>query len=147
MKKFFYFFKWCMDFKLYMAIDALALIFIKGLCVLLMGGDSITIQMLLEMTLVALAASLVQMACFPSGRAFDRPALARRTALWAVGTNLLFIGGAAALGWFAGVPQWVGAALIAMLELGLFFMWLGVHIALKVDTLRLNQSLRDYQNR
>lgn len=85
------------------------------------------------------------MACFPDGRELDRPALAKRTALWAVGINILFIGGALALGWFADVPSWGGALLVAALELGLFFIWLGVQVALKVDTLRLNQSLRSFQ--
>lgn len=145
MKKFFRFFKWAMNFKLFMAIDALALIFMKSLCVLLMGGDSVSILLLVQMTLVALAASLLQMACFPEGRELDRPALLKRTALWAVGTIILFVGGALLLGWFADVPHWGGALLVIALELGLFFMWLGVQVALKVDTVRLNQSLRNFQ--
>lgn len=50
-------------------------------------------------------------------------------------------------GWFRGGPVWGGALLVLGLELGLGLMWFGDWFVLKMDTARLNEKLRRYQQR
>ena len=82
---------------------------------------------------------------FPTGQDWSGPGLARRTAVWAVLGNVIFIGCAWGLGWFPGVPVWGAALLLALLEAGLLAMWYALWLELQADTRRLNDSLRRFQ--
>lgn len=145
MKEFVHFYNWGLAVKLYMGLYTIAMLFAKGVVVLLQGGDAINVWVILEMTLTAFAASIVQYACFPPNRDLERPALLRRTALWAAAFNALFIGMALAFGWFSGVPAWGALILIAVLEVSLFAVWMGVHVTKKLETDALNGGLERYQ--
>lgn len=145
MRKFVRFYNWGLAVKLYMGLYTIALLFAKGVVVLIQGMDSISVWTILEMTLTAFAASIAQYACFPPSRDLERPALVRRTALWAAAFNALFIGMALVFGWFSGVPAWGALILIAVLELSLFAVWMGIHVTKKMETDALNGGLKRYQ--
>ncbi len=146
MNEFLRFYRWGLGMKLYMGVYTLALIFAKSVVNLLQGSSQVSVWTMLQMLIACMLLAIAETGLFPD-RALDRAALARRTAAWAVLANVLLIGGAAAFGWFAGVPAWGGAALVFVLEWGLFAMWVGRHIALKRDTRALNQNLRDFQEK
>lgn len=77
---------------------------------------------------------------------WEGASMVRRTTLWALVCNLGFIGGAAAFGWFSGVPAWAAGLLILVLECGLAAMWFAMHVVLKKDTEQLNRKLQKYKN-
>ena len=87
--------------------------------------------------------AIIESALFPDH--FDESELQRRTILWVIMCNLLFIGAAVLFRWFADVPLWGECLLIVILEGGLFAMWFGVHVAQKIETRALNQHLHDFQ--
>lgn len=146
MRQFMSFYRWGLYMKQHMALYTLALIFFKGITQWAMGGRSIEILTLLQMLLVSLAVALLESLIFPTDREFPRRALAGRTVAWALLCNLGFLGGALLFDWFAGIPVWAGVLLVVFLEAGLFAMWVGLHVALRRDTKRLNDSLRRYQD-
>ena len=122
------------------------LVFTDCIAQWLMGRQSIPILVLGEMLLVSMGVAVLESWIFPRREVWEGEALIRRTALWALVSNLGFVGGAALCGWFDGVPLW-GAALLALfLEFGLASMWFADHVALRRDTQRLNERLRQYQN-
>lgn len=143
MKTYLRIYRWAMQMKLHMAMYTFVAIFLKILCNLLQGGDSISIRDLLTMWLVALVFAMVESAIFPEQAACTRT----RTLLWLGAANLCFVGGALLFGWFAGVPLWGGLLLAAFLELGLGLMWFGDRFVLKMDSAQLTRELKQYQNR
>ena len=147
LNKYLQFFRWGMTFKLYMAIYTLGILFFQIFCRVVQGQDTISVWHIIQMTLVGLGTSLVQMLCFPENRELAGGALRARTFIWFLVSNGLIIGGALGFGWFSPLPGWAAACLVAALELALFFMWVGVHLALRADTQRLNNSLRAFQHK
>lgn len=145
MKEFMRAYRWGIHMKLYMGIYTLALICVKGVVNLLQGSDQVGIWTLFQMMVVCFLLAVAESGLFPEDRELDRAALKRRTAVWALLANALFIGGALAFGWFAGVPAWGAAVLVLALEWGLCAMWVGRHVALKKDTQALNQNLKQFQ--
>ena len=143
MKEFTHFYRWGLNMKQHMAIYTMALIFFRGVIEVLLGHDSISILMLVEMTLTSMVIAIIESALFPDH--FDESELQRRTILWVIMCNLLFIGAAVRFQWFADVPLWGECLLIVILEGGLFAMWFGVHVAQKIETRALNQHLHDFQ--
>ena len=147
MKEFLRFYRWGMEVKLYMSIYTLALVFFRGIVAVLQGEDSVNVWIMLEMLLVSFAFACAQYVLLPVGQTFERPERRRRTVVWTVLGNLLFLGGAAVFRWFPGLPGWGTAVLVAMLELGLLAMWFGDQVARRRDTQALNEGLRRFQER
>lgn len=137
---------WSMTMKFHMAIYTLALIALDGVTLWLMGARTIPILTLLEMMVVSMVVAMLESWIFPREGAWEGGILVRRTALWALMCNLVFIGGALVFGWFRGVPIWAAVLLVLFLEFTVAAMWFGIHVVLKKDTEHLNQNLKDYQD-
>ncbi len=145
MKEFIGFYRWGLSMKFHMAIYTLALVFFKALTNLYRGETGVASLTMLQMMVACMILAILETALFPEDRELEPRKMKTRTALWVVAANVLLGGGALLLGWFAGVPVWMGVLLAMFLEGGLFSMWFGVHVALKKDTKRLNENLRSFQ--
>lgn len=143
MKAYLSLYRWAMQMKLHMAMYTFVAIFLKIICHLLLGMNSIPIVDLLTIWLVCLLFAMVETAIFPEGSSCTKG----RTILWFAAANLFFIGGALLFDWFASVPAWGAAVLIAFLELGLGLMWFGDQFVLKMDSAQLTQQLMQYQRK
>ena len=143
MKTYLRIYRWSMQMKLRMGLYTFTAIFLKMVCNLLMGVDSIPIRELLTMWLTCLLFAVLESVIFPE----NSECTGARTALWLAAGNLCFIGGAVQFGWFAGVPVWGGVILVLFLELGLGLMWFGDRFVLKMDSAELTKQLRQYQGR
>ena len=139
------FYLWGADTKYRMGLYFSACVFCKGVSTALLGESAIPILILLEMLLACFAFAGVESFFSPTGQDWSGPGLARRTAVWAVLGNVIFIGCAWGLGWFPGVPVWGAALLLALLEAGLLAMWYALWLELQADTRRLNDSLPRFQ--
>lgn len=93
MKTYLRIYRWAMQMKLHMALYTFVAIFLKILCNLLQGADSISIRDLLTMWLVALVFAMAESAIFPEQAACTRT----RTLLWLGAANLCFVGGRTAV--------------------------------------------------
>lgn len=145
MKEFFSFYRWGIQMKFHMSIYTIALIFFKSVVNLLQGSDVVSVWTMLEMLVLAMALAICETFLFPEEKELTPAALRSRTVVWAVLVNVLFLGGSLFFHWFSGVPAWGAAALVVFLEGGAFAMWIGMHVALKKDTDRLNRRLKVFQ--
>lgn len=145
MKEFFSFYRWGMNMKFHMSIYTIALLSVKSVVNLLQGSDVVSIWTMIEMVVVSMVLAICETFLFPEEKELPSAALRNRTVVWAVLLNVLFLGGSLFFHWFSGVPAWGAAALIAFLEGGAFAMWIGMHVALKKDTARLNRKLKVFQ--
>lgn len=143
MKEFMRFYRWGMNMKLHMAIYTLALVFFRGLIEILLGNDSISLLMLVQMLLTSMVVAIIESFCLPDK--LNEDALKQRTILWVLMCNLLFIGASVIFQWFNDIPAWGYIILILILEGGLFAMWFGVHVVQKMDTRDLNTHLKQFQ--
>lgn len=141
MKAYLNLYRWAMEMKLRMAMYTFVAVFLKALCSLLQGMSSMEIREILTMWLVSLAFAMAESAIFPKGSEAGR----LRSALWFILANVCFIGGAAAFGWFRGLPAWGGVLLVIFLQLGLGLMWFGDRFVLKMDSAQLTDQLKAYQ--
>ena len=147
MKSFWSFYRWGVDFKYNMCLYAMALLFTKWFVALVQGAETLPVWDVFWMTVAGMLVAAVQYLCFERGEhRTDEPLLAR-TVIWAVLTNAVVIGFSIGFAWFPGLPGWAYALLILVMNFALFWMWAFVHIARKVDTDRLNRSLRAFQGR
>lgn len=131
--------------KSHMELYTMALLFVKGVLGFFYGLTSISIFTMLEMLIAGMAVSCIECACFPQGEEFVKQELLMRTGIWAGCTNLILIGGAVLFDWFGVNSAIIAVILIVVLELGLIAMWVGFHIAEKIDTRVLNQGLGNFQ--
>ena len=92
------FYLWGADTKYRMGLYFSACVFCKGVSTALLGESAIPILILLEMLLACFAFAGVESFFFPTGQDWSGPGLARRTAVWAVLGNVIFIGCAWGLG-------------------------------------------------
>lgn len=139
------FYRWGLEMKYDMGLYFSGLVFVKGIFNWAQGRLTVDSLTLLEMLLAALLFAAAESCLFPRHR--EQQSLARNTVLWALLAQVVFLGGGAALGWFPGAPWWAALILIAVLELSLWAMWYGLHIALKQDSRLLNEKLLEYQSR
>ena len=98
---------------------------------------------LMEMLLVSMVFASAESRLFPRHRKQEN--LPRNTVLWALLAHLCFGGGAVLLHWFSPTPWWMALILVLTFELSLAAMWYGYHVALKMDTHRLNRGLKQFQ--
>ena len=147
MNEFIRFYGWGISMKFHMCMYTLALVFCKGIVNALMGVYTVDSLTMLEMMLVSMVVAMLESILFPEHRELSRDALRTRSVWWALLCNLGFLGGAAVFGWFSGVPGWAAVLLVLVLEWAVAAMWFGMHVALKQDTEKLNQRLKDYQTR
>ncbi|MDD3428867.1 MAG: hypothetical protein PHG02_02530 [Oscillospiraceae bacterium] len=147
MKNFLRFYKWALDVKLDMAIYTIALIFIKCLAEAFCGVYTVNSLTLLQMLLVGFALAFIQHGFFPADKDFTPAQLRGRTIGWAIASNIVAISCAVLLNWFSGFAPWVACVLVFALQAALAAMWVGIHIAGRVDTKQLNQSLQNFKNK
>ncbi len=145
MEEFWSVYRWGMNMKFHMAIYTIALVCVKSVVNLLQGVDTVSIWTMLEMILLSLVLAVGEVLLFPGDRGLEGDALRGRTAAWVLLGNLLFGGGAIVFRWFDGVPAWGGVLLVLLLELGFLSMWVGLHVAQRKDTKKLNENLHSFQ--
>ena len=145
MEQFNRFYLWGTETKYRMGVYTAAVVFFKGIANALMGEFSVDSLIMLEMVFASFAFACIETALFPMGKGWPDGDSGRRTVLWAVLANVIYIGCSLLLGWFPGVPLWGAALLIAMLELGLAAMWYALWLTARRDTRQLNEKLREYQ--
>lgn len=136
-------YRWAMQMKLRMAMYTFVAMFLKIVCNLLQGIETISVWDLLSMWGICLVFALLESAIFPESSDCTKG----RSLLWLVSANVLFLGGAFLFHWFQGIPGWGGVLLTVFLELGLFLMWFGDRFVLKMDSAQLTRQLRQYQQR
>lgn len=146
MKEFLRFYHWGMRMKSHMALYTMALLFFKGITGYLMGITTISIFTALQMLIGSMLVACIEGICFPEYAELEKNKLWIRTAIWAACANVIIIGGSAIFHWFGDVPLWGNVILIAMLELGLAAMWVGFHIAERLETRVLNKRLEEYHS-
>lgn len=145
MERFNRFYLWGADAKYRMGLYTVAIIFYKGITNALMGKFVIESLTLLEMVLACFVFACCETIIFPTGMDWTGEGSARRTALWALLANVIFIGCSLVFGWFAGVPVWGAGILVLMLELIIFAMWYALWLETRLDTKLLNEGLRHFQ--
>ena len=143
MRTYLIFYRWAMQMKPRMGIYTVGLVFFKAVWNMTQSIWSVEILDLATMWAMAFAFALVESAIFPEG--VDAHQHPLRTVLWAAAGNAAFLGGALWFDWFRGIPLWAAAALVTILEIGLFSMWFGTHVVMRADSAQLNQSLRRFQ--
>lgn len=146
MNEFFKFYRWGIYMKSHMALYTLALVFAKGVVGFFIGEYTISIWIILEMLIAGLLAAMFEVFCFPEGSDFSGRRLVKKTVAWAVFLNVCFLGGSLWGGWFEGISSGWGLVLVVVLELGIVAMWVGVHVAMKVDTKMLNRGLELFKS-
>lgn len=145
MEQFNHFYLWGLDTKYRMGLYTVAVVFYKGIVNALMGNFTVDSLIILEITLVSFVFACIETAIFPVGKSWGAEHSARRTALWSILANVIYIGASLMFGWFSGVPLWGAAVLVAMLELVLFAMWYALRLERKRDTKALNAGLQEFQ--
>ena len=145
MKPFWRFYSWMMEMKFTASIYILSLMAMEAVYRLWRGEGSLPILHLLWIGILGFAAGVIQQLVFPWREDLPAAVLARRTIWWAVLLNGVLAGGSWAFGLFEGAGAAWGLGLVALLELGLFLFWIGLHVALRQDSRQLNQGLRRFQ--
>ena len=102
MKTYLCIYRWSMQMKLHMALYTFVTIFLKAVCSLLQGVNSLPIMDIATMWLVSLVFAMIESAIYPENSSCTKG----RTLAWAIVANLCFIGGAWMFGWFAELPLW-----------------------------------------
>ena len=102
---------------------------------------------LLEMFAVSIAAGFSQTWLLPPTVDFNRGILFGRSALWLLLSTALCTAVSILGGWFRGLPAWCPWLLGAILLIGFACMLLGMKMEQEADTMRLNESLRQYQSK
>lgn len=143
MKAYLRIYRWSMQMKLHMALYAFVTIFLKAVCSLLQGVNSLPIMDIATMWLVSLVFAMIKSAIYPENSSCTKG----RTLAWAIVANLCFIGGAWMFGWFAELPLWGKIILVVFLEMGLAMMWFGDQFVLKMDSAQLTKELKQYQKK
>lgn len=141
------FYLWGADAKYRMGMYTAALVFFKAIVNALMGEFSVASLTMLEMLLASFAFACAETVIFPTGKNWAGEGSARRTALWAVLANVIYIGCSLVFHWFSGIPVWGGALLILILELGLLAMWYALWLEIRLDTKALNKGLHQFQGK
>ena len=108
MEQFNHFYLWGLDTKYRMGLYTVAVVFYKGIVNALMGNFTVDSLIILEITLVSFVFACIETAIFPAGKSWGAEHSARRTALWAILANVIYIGASLVFGWFSGVPLWGG---------------------------------------
>ena len=134
-------YRWSLQMKLRMGLYTVSLVFLKAVCDALRGVYSIPMLDLLGMWLTAIVFAVAETAILPAGREHPRWA----TVLWAAVGNLVFVGASLWQGWFTGVPVWGAALLILVLEFGLWAMWFGDNVVMRMDSAELDRQLKQFQ--
>lgn len=138
-------FRWSMHLKYRMTFYFTILMALKALADYTMGADSVRILTMVEFFCISLLISIIEQLCFQDDREYTREQLRNRTLIWFLGINLVLISSCLVFGWLAAVPGWLIWLIAAAMELGLVFLWIGFHVAEKIDTKALNRGLEKFQ--
>lgn len=145
MKEFFRFYRWGMNMKYHMALYYMALIFIRMVLDFFCGIYQTENLFLFEAFFPCVAVAVLEVFLFPDSKELEKPVLLKRTLLWFVALNVILIGSAILFRWFAGRPSWYIILLAVFLEVGILAVWIGLHIANRIDSKALNAGLDSYQ--
>lgn len=146
MKEFFKFYRWGIHTKSRMALYYAAIIFMKILFDYFVGITQSSNLFLLQAVLVCFLAAFLEGFLFPEEKELEKPALMKRSILWVLMMNLVLGGSSVLFQWFPDRPLWYYITLFVVLELGILAMWIGIHVAEKIDSRRLNEGLHSYRN-
>lgn len=147
MKSFFKFYRWGIHVKSRMALYFGAILFMKIVLDYFIGITQSSNLFLLQALLVCFLVALLEGFLFPEGIELEKPALIKRSILWVLMINLALICSSVFMNWFTGRPLWYLIALFIFLEFGILAMWIGLHIAEKIDSRSLNDGLNSYREK
>lgn len=147
MKKFLRYYKWELQNELYTCIYFVAILSMYSILVLIHGERSVDILVMLEMLLVCYVVSIFQKVIFSEEACYSRKELGVRTLIWFLFSMVSVISMSIVLKWFDDMRPWVLGAFSAYLVLCFFAIWIGIHIANKIDTKNLNLMLSQYQDK
>lgn len=148
MREFWKWYRWGLNTKLYMGIYFAAYLFWLCLIQAFFGVWSVPTVTLLEMLLTAFAVAVIQRLAFPREEGGAPGSLALRTGIWLSLSLGLVVGVAAWRGWFAApLPGWAIWTFAAAMLAGYGAMWVGLHIAARIETTALNDGLDRLRNR
>ena len=147
MKGFLRFYKWELNNEMFCSFYFVAMLSMYSIEMLLHGGNNINIFIMLEMLLLSYAMSLVQKFTFSNDNNANRKVLIVKTIIWFVSSMLLIIVSSIMFQWFVDLQTWAMGVFIVYMVLFLIAIWVGIHIANKIDTKNLNDMLSHYQEK
>ena len=145
MKKLLKLYKWELNNELYASIYFAAMLSIYGLEVLLHGERSVDIFIMLEMLIVCYTIALIQKIIFTDHSNYTGKSLIVRTSVWLVISVILVLVASLLFDWFSNLQSWSRGVFVATMTLCFVMIWVGIHIANKIDTKHLNNMLSNYQ--
>lgn len=147
MKRFLKLYKWELNNELYASIYFAAMLSIYSLEVLLHGERSVDIIIMLEMIIVCYTIALIQKIMFTDHSNYVGKSLIVRTVVWLAISVILVIVPGVLLDWFSDLQAWAMGVFVATMTLCFAMIWIGIHIANKIDTKNLNNMLSNYQKK
>lgn len=147
MSEFQKFYLWGMHAKFSMGLYFAALVFLGGILTALYGGTSLALMTLLQMFLLSLVIAFVQAWLIPAESDFTKVGLHIRMLVWLLGASFATALCAQFLNWLPGLPFWCPWLLGAFMLFGCGAMLLGQKFEQDADTVRLNQQLKEYQEK
>lgn len=147
MKGFLRFYKWELNNEMFCSFYFVAMLSMYSIEMLLHGVKNINIFIMLEMLFLGYALSLVQKITFSNDSNANRKVLLVKTIIWFVSSLLLIIVSSIMFQWFVNLQTWAMGVFIGYMVLFLIAIWVGIHIANKIDTKNLNDMLSHYQEK
>ena len=147
MKGFLRFYKWELNNEMFCSFYFVAMLCMYSIEMLLHGKININIFIMLEMLLLSYALSLVQKIIFSNDSNANRKDLIIKTIIWFVSSLFLIIVASTIFQWFVDLQAWAMGLFIGYMVLFFFAIWVGIHIANKIDTKNLNDMLSHYQEK
>lgn len=145
MKGFLRYYKWELNNELFASIYFVALLSMYSIVILLDGKRSIDIFIMLEMLIVCYAISILQQIVFSDNHNYSTKSLIIRTVIWFLFSMFLVLISSILFHWFRELQTWALGAFMAFMAIFLIALWVGIHIANKIDTNKLNNMLINYQ--
>lgn len=147
MTEFIKFYRWGSNVKFHMAMYCLALLFFHSILNVLNGIYSVEILTLFQMFVTCFIFAIIESFCFPLDGEFNANQIKKRTLIWFILANIIFIGASICFKWFTGINTYWIFILIFILEAGLIAMWFAVRFIQYLDTRKLNEKLYKFQNK
>jgi hypothetical protein len=147
MKGFLRYYKWELNNELFASIYFTGLISMYCIEVLLKGERNVDILIMFEMLILCYIISLFQTVIFTGKYSNSSKSLIIRSILWFTITMLLVVVTSISFKWFVHLQSWAMLAFYIYMILFLITIWIGIHMANKIDTKNLNSMLSHYQEK
>lgn len=139
------FYKYGSEIKAKAALYCLAIVFFISIANLCSGIITVNIITLLQAFIASGIVAIVEHLSFRNYDELSSEKKKTNTAIWAIVTNVIFIGSSVVFAWFPALPVWAIVVLLIVLEGGIIAMRYMIYIVNVADTLDLNKKLQKYQ--